>query len=44
VIDPILVDTSVLLRTLQVENGDYEVVAGAFERLLRQGKRLQIVP
>ncbi len=43
-IDPILVDTSVLLRTLQVENGEYEVVARAFEGLLRQGKRLQIVP
>ncbi len=43
-IDRILVDTSVLLRTLQVQNGEYEVVARAFELLLLQGKRLQIVP
>lgn len=42
--DSVLVDTSVLLRTLQVQHGEYEVIARALELLPQQGKRLQIVP
>ncbi len=39
-----LIDTSALLRTLQVRHSQYETVAWAVERLLEQGRRLHIVP
>jgi hypothetical protein len=42
--DRVLVDTSALLRTLQVQHRDFEAVARALELLPQQGKRLQIVP
>jgi predicted nucleic acid-binding protein len=42
--DRVLVDRSVLLRTLQVQHREFEAVARHFECLPQQGRRLQIVP
>ncbi len=39
-----LIDTSVLLRTIQVRHPQYETVARAFETLPRTGRDLHIVP
>lgn len=39
-----LIDTSVLLRTVQVRNPFYETATGAIERLLEQGRKPHIVP
>ena len=39
-----LIDTSTLLRTLQVRHPQYETVARAFETLPRRGRDLHIVP
>jgi predicted nucleic acid-binding protein len=40
----VLIDTSTLLRTLQVRNPQYETVARAFEALPSRGHALHIVP
>jgi predicted nucleic acid-binding protein len=40
----VLVDTSVLLRTLQVRHPQFELVVRALELLPRQGKKLHVVP
>lgn len=39
-----LIDTSTLLRTLQVRHPQYETIARALERLPEQGRYLPIVP
>lgn len=39
-----LVDTSTLVRTLQVRHPQYETVARAFETLIARGRELHIVP
>ena len=39
-----LIDTSALLRTLQVRHPQYEIIARALELLPGQGRRLHIVP
>ena len=39
-----LIDTSTLLRTIQVRHPQYETVARAFETLPRRGRDLHIVP
>ena len=39
-----LLDTSILLRTLQVRHPQYETVARALERLPTRGRDLHIVP
>lgn len=39
-----LIDTSALLRTLQVRHPQYETVTRALELLPEQGRRLHIVP
>jgi predicted nucleic acid-binding protein len=40
----LLIDTSALLRTLQIRHPQYETVARAFETLPRRGRDLHIVP
>jgi hypothetical protein len=40
----VLIDTSTLLRTIQVRHPQYETVARAFETLPRRGRDLHIVP
>jgi predicted nucleic acid-binding protein len=40
----LLIDTNVLLRTLQVRHPQYEVVARAFETLPARGYELHLVP
>jgi predicted nucleic acid-binding protein len=40
----VLIDTSTLLRTIQVRHPHYETVARAFEALPRRGRDLHIVP
>jgi predicted nucleic acid-binding protein len=40
----VLIDTSALLRTLQVRHPDYELIARALELLPLQGRRLHVVP
>jgi predicted nucleic acid-binding protein len=40
----VLIDTSALLRTLQVRHPQYEVIARALELLPQQGRRLHVVP
>jgi predicted nucleic acid-binding protein len=40
----LLVDTSTLVRTLQVRHPQYETVARAFETLIARGRELHIVP
>jgi hypothetical protein len=40
----VLIDTSTLLRTIQVRHPRYETVARAFETLPRRGRDLHIVP
>jgi predicted nucleic acid-binding protein len=40
----LLIDTNVLLRTLQVRHPQYEIVAHAFETLPARGYNLHIVP
>lgn len=39
-----LVDTSALLRTLQIRHPEYELIARALELLPQQGRELHIVP
>ena len=39
-----LLDTNILLRTLQPSHVQYEAIARTLELLYRQGKRLHIVP
>lgn len=39
-----LIDTSALLRTLQIRHPQYEVITRALELLPQQGRRLHIVP
>ena len=39
-----LIDTSALLRTLQVRHPQYEVIARALELLPQQGRQLHVVP
>jgi predicted nucleic acid-binding protein len=40
----VLIDTSALLRTLQVRHPQYEIIARALELLPKQRRRLHVVP
>jgi hypothetical protein len=40
----VLIDTSALLRTLQVRHPQYELITRALELLPQQGRRLHVVP